>query len=100
MALFGSKDDKKKELIESAQKLAEQGDSSKALKEIQKALDIDPNYREAYTAMGFIYSDLGQAEDAITAFKKATVIDHSSTEAWNNLGLAYARAERYNDAIK
>jgi len=32
MGLFGSKDDKKKELVDSAQKLSEQGDTAKALK--------------------------------------------------------------------
>ena len=43
MALFGSKDDKKKELLESGQKLAQQGDSTRALKEFQKAVDVDPS---------------------------------------------------------
>src|ERR1700722_17719118 len=100
MALFGNKDDKKKELVESAQKLAEQGETPKALKEIQKALDIVPNYMEAYTAMGFIYSDLGQNDAAHLAFKKPPTADTAAPEPWNNLGLAYARTERYNDAIK
>ncbi len=100
MGLFGNKEDKKKELLESAQKLADQGDTPKALKELQKALELDPNYKEAHTAMGFIYSDMGQSDDAVQVFKKVISIDNNSPEAWNNLGLMLARSEKYKEAIK
>src|SRR5258708_5488879 len=100
MALFGSKDDKKKELLESAQKLAQTGDSAKAFKELQKALDVDPDYKEAHWAIGFLHSDLGQYAEAIQSFKKVITIDKSSPEAWNNLGLTLARCERYPEAVK
>ena len=101
MALFKNKDDKKeKGLLDSAKKFARQGDSTRALKELQKAIELNPDYKEAYWAIGFLYSDLNKTDDAIKIFKQVIQIDKNSPEAWNNLGLILARCERYNEAIK
>ncbi len=100
MGLFTSKDDKKKEHLESAQKFIDQGETTKAFKELQKALEIDPDCKEAHTAMAFLYSDMGQQDNAIEIFRKVISIDNNSSEAWNNLGLFLARAERYQESIK
>jgi len=47
------------------------GDYDKAKKLIDKALDINPNYRQAYLTLASIYRNLGNFTDALAALEKA-----------------------------
>ena len=42
-----------------------------AIKDFEKALEIDPNYKEAYRGKGVCYSRLGDNDLAIKNYKKA-----------------------------
>jgi type IV pilus biogenesis/stability protein PilW len=72
-----------------------------AFVEFQKALEYNPNDKEAHNAIGVIYlKKLGDNENAIKHFKAALKIDASYAEAANNLGSAYADMGNYDKAIE
>jgi tetratricopeptide (TPR) repeat protein len=47
------------------------GDKEKAIECYQKAIDIKPDYHDAYYNMGNAYSNLGDKEKAIECYQKA-----------------------------
>ena len=72
-----------------------------AFVEFQKALELNPDYKEAHNAIGVLY--LNKLEDypnAIKHFKEALRIDPAFSEASNNLGTAYADTGRYKEAAE
>jgi len=68
--------------------------------EFQKALELDPNDKEALNAIGIIhllkFEDFPKAADF---FRKAIIIDPKFSEAYNNLGVAYEKMGKPYDAI-
>jgi tetratricopeptide (TPR) repeat protein len=56
------------------------------------SIKFDPNYSDAYNALGLIQATLlspPRYDEAITNLKKATEIDGESASAWANLGFAW-----------
>jgi len=53
----------------------------------QRALKIDPKYKEAYLKMGFALYDLGRSEEALASYQKALAIDPIFKDAHNNRGI-------------
>ena len=48
------------------------GDNELALKKLQKALEVDPNFVDAHNAMGLLRTRLRQYDEAEQSFKAAT----------------------------
>lgn len=72
-----------------------------AFVEFQKALELNPNDKDAHNALGVLYlQKLDDSSKAISEFREALKIDKNFSEAANNLGSAYARTGRYNEAIE
>lgn len=55
MGLFSGTDGEKKALVESAYQSIEAGDKLGAMRSLQKAIDIDPEFKKAHAAMGFLF---------------------------------------------
>jgi len=71
-----------------------------AIIEFQKALELNPNDKEALMALGII--NLLRLEDfprAADFFRKAIIIDPKFSEAYNSLGVAYEKMGKPYDAI-
>lgn len=61
-----------------------------ALKALKKAIELDPNYGEAWTLLGVIESQIyNNYKDAELAYKKAIKINKLNSLAWNALGNLY-----------
>ena len=72
-----------------------------AFVEFQKAIELNPDDKEAHNALGVLYlQKLDDPAKAISQFKEALRTDPNFPEAANNLGSAYARTGRYNEAIE
>jgi serine/threonine protein kinase/Tfp pilus assembly protein PilF len=82
-------------------------DNEYAIGFYKRALEIDPNYAQAYAGLagsyaarnmkyGFSYNWL---DSAITASQKAISIDINCTEAYSSLGLAYMMKGQYQKTI-
>ena len=57
-----------------------------ALESYKKALEIKPDYAEAYFNMGVVLKENGDSEAAIDSYKKALTIKPDYAEAYNNMG--------------
>lgn len=72
-----------------------------AFVEFQKALELNPEDRDAHNAIGLLY--LLKLEDypkAIKHFKSALAADGNFSEASNNLGFAYEKSGMSGEAIE
>jgi tetratricopeptide (TPR) repeat protein len=86
-------------LIQAADQAVRVRDYSTAAQLLEKITATDPNYKNAWNYLGWIYNALGQYEKAEAALKKAIAIDPKSPTAYNNLGQAFAFQKKYDDAI-
>ncbi len=77
-----------------------QNDLQKAIVAFERAIDIDPNHRNAHLELGIIYGQRGHLNVGEEHYKQAIRIDADYSEAHNNLGTVYARQARWEEAIK
>ena len=68
--------------------------------QFKKAIDIRPDFYEAYNNLGLAISDQGRREEAVTAFKKALELSPEAPEAYNNLGCLYKGKKDYQQAVE
>ncbi len=54
-----------------AEDLRMKGENSKAVPILQRAIQFDPNFQLAYTALGTVYMSMEEREQALAAFRKA-----------------------------
>lgn len=67
--------------------------------EFQKALELNPNDKEAWNALGLVYIAFEDFQKAKESFKKAVAIDPNFSEAYNNLGVTHSRMGNWSDAV-
>jgi tetratricopeptide (TPR) repeat protein len=77
-----------KQFVRLAQENVMKGDHSSAIKYLYKAIDMYPNYAEAYAQLGNCQDCLEKFEDAIAAYNKALHIDPDNAETWFNKGMS------------
>ena len=71
-----------------------------AKREFERAIELNPNYSDAYYFFGFsVLLPLGEFDEAIAEIKHAIALDPFSLIMNANLGLAYIDARRYPEAI-
>jgi tetratricopeptide (TPR) repeat protein len=70
-----------------------------AISHFDKAIQLDPEFAEAYAERAVSYSLLGQYQTAITDLDKAIQIDPNLAIAWNNRGYAYAYLSQHQNAV-
>ena len=78
----------------------EEKDFNSALTYFDKAIEVEPNFAEAWCAKGSILNELKRYEEALTYFDKAIELDPNNAEAFNNKGFALNELNRYEDALK
>jgi adenylate cyclase len=67
---------------------------------LQKAMQLNPAYTEAYRLLGYYYIVVGKKDEAVSTLEKALELDPLSTVINNYLGEAYIMAGRYDDAFR
>jgi len=67
--------------------------------EFQKALEFNPNDKEALNALGLVHLKFEDFQKAKETFIKATAIDPNFSEAHNNLGITYIKIGKWSDAV-
>jgi tetratricopeptide (TPR) repeat protein len=68
--------------------LALKGKSDEAIAEWRKAIELNPNYAQAYNDLGTELSRQGRVDDAIAAWQQATAVNPGFAPAHFNLGNA------------
>ncbi len=71
-----------------------------ALRASKKALEINPNFAEAWIALGIVCEYNGKPDEAIQACRKGLEINPDSAEGWRALGAAYGADRKLDDAIR
>lgn len=82
-----------------AKDFIEQEQYDSAQNAAKDALDIEPDYSPALTALGSAQYYSGNYNAAIASLKKSIALDSLQDEAWNKLGDVYLRTKTYPDAI-
>jgi tetratricopeptide (TPR) repeat protein len=71
-----------------------------AAKIIDNAIEINPQYADAWNNKGAALAEQGNYDEAIKSFDKALDINPQYADAWNNKGLAFVNQKNYDEAIK
>ena len=79
--------------------LAEQGKFAEAIAAFHQAIEIYPQYENAYNNLGLAFGNQQQYVQAEDAFKHALAIDPRNFETYNNLGIALGSQGKFADAI-
>lgn len=77
-----------------------EGDWAKAEREFKRALELNPNFREAHSNYAAILASLGRSDEAITEVEKALQLDPLSAGSHNTAGAIYQLAGRYSEALE
>jgi tetratricopeptide (TPR) repeat protein len=75
-------------------------DPEKAIKYLNKAIELQQNNAETYNNRGTAYYNLGQYKMAIEDFNRAINLKQDNAEACNNRGAAYKKLDQYQLAIE
>lgn len=71
----------------------------KAIEELTKVVDLDPEFGSAFAARGVAYHSLGMFEEAIADYSSAILIFPDYASAYNFRGLAYLEQGDYEEAL-
>lgn len=77
------------------------GEYDIALVHFKKAIQLKPDFSEAYNNMGILYSQKDQLEEALDSFNKAVsnILYRTPHFAYHNMGLVYFRKKENKKAI-
>ena len=70
-----------------------------AIKDFDKAIELNPEFAEAYNNLGNAYDDKGDFDKAIVNFNTAIKFKSDFVEVYVNRGVAYGKRDEFNKAI-
>ncbi|MEP6705771.1 MAG: trypsin-like peptidase domain-containing protein, partial [Acidobacteriota bacterium] len=74
-------------------------DYARALPFFERAVELDPNYPEAWYQAGFCYGILGRHQDALKASRQAARLRPEWAQAFVNIGASSYALGQYKDAV-
>jgi tetratricopeptide (TPR) repeat protein len=81
-----------------AQQFSKAHQTDKAIAKLEKALRLDPQYRDGHCNLGVQYAHAGRLQEARTEFNKALEIGPPSALIYADLALASAAAGEFQEA--
>ncbi|MCK5706856.1 MAG: tetratricopeptide repeat protein [Candidatus Aureabacteria bacterium] len=75
------------------------GNFDAAILDLEKAIEINPKFAEAYNNRGIAYYNKGNTDEAISSFNKSIEIDPRNVDAYSNRGIAYDGKGKPDEAI-
>lgn len=94
----GSREKKSQGLFERGATLFQEGDESRAVELLKKAILFDPQNHEAYEALGVIYGRQERYEEAIELMNQLEALDPSSVMAHTNKSLYFMKLGKIEEA--
>jgi superkiller protein 3 len=85
--------------LNKATKLMLQSDYKEAVVFLKKAIELNPEFSEAYYNLGISYERLGKHKDAIKILRKTIELSPDDPNAYYALGYAYYQKKKYKKAI-
>jgi len=77
---------------------AKLGEHKRAIKDYDRAIELNSNLAEAYNNRGVAYAKLGEHKKAIEDYDKAIELNPEDAEAYGNRGITYARLGEHERA--
>ena len=65
------------------------GEVDLAIQDYNKAIELNPEFPEAYNNLGVVYDEKGEHEKAVDYYSKAIELRSYYANAYNNRGMAY-----------
>ena len=78
---------------------ADRGEYDQAIADFTAAIELNPQYAQAYNSRGLAYLRQGDYDRAIADYTAAIRLNPQYVEAYKNRGFAYYRQGEYNEAI-
>lgn len=78
----------------------DENEYDKAIEYYNKAIELDPDFADAYNNRGIAYRRKGECAKAIEDYNKAIELDPDYSEAYYNRGRAYRYLKEYDKAIE
>lgn len=78
----------------------ERAQFTEAVKNLTKAIETDPQYKNAYSSMGLLLGEQDQFNRAVEYHHKALQIDPDYAGSHYNLGITLAAQKKHEEAIK
>ena len=75
------------------------GEYKKAIRHFDQALNLDPNYLDAYINKGIAFHEMENFEEAISNYDKVLEIDPDNSVALNNKGYVFSKMKKYDEAV-
>lgn len=98
---YSSNNKKAIKFFEEGMELGRQRKDEMAIKKLQDALRLDPNFGEAYLIIGQIYQDKNQLKEAVDAYQAAAKIDEKKfSDAFLYLGDIFMKTSVFDYAAK
>ena len=72
--------------------------SNAAIRHFNKAIELDPNYADAYNYRGEVYSYLEKYPEALADFSKAVTLNPKLGEAFQGRGTVYFKTSKFRTA--
>ena len=88
-----------KNLVEEAREAMQRQDVNGASDSLERALNLDVNYKEAWLMLGAVRITQGRRNEGLTAYRKAIELDPKDTRSYRMLGLTYSYLRRPEEAI-
>lgn len=86
------------ELYDQADKLKEQGKLEEAIALLHQALELDPNFALAHSALAVYYGRLGRHEEAIKHGLKVVELEPNDPFSYTAMSVTFQRAGRIPEA--
>jgi tetratricopeptide (TPR) repeat protein len=87
------------DLQRTARAEAEKGKAAEAIRDTQRALALDPNWKEGWWNLGTLQYEANQYQDAVRSFEKVTGYAPNLGAAWALLGLCEFELKQYVAAL-
>ncbi len=87
------------EYLQSASTYFDQGNSSQAISDLTKAIEINPKFVQAYNNRGFAYAAQNNLTQAASDFTKAIEIDPKNADLYHSRGYIYTKQSNFTQAI-
>ncbi|MBI3734995.1 tetratricopeptide repeat protein [Candidatus Sumerlaeota bacterium] len=81
-----------------AYSLSNQGRYDEAIPYYKRAIELNPDYADAFGSYGFALLQSGKVDEAIEKIIRAIEIEPEKPDAWNNLGVALLQKGERQDA--
>ncbi len=75
-------------------------DYVKAIEAYKRAIELDPNYIEAYNNLGILYQEIGDDHSAYETYQRLINVNPDYEKVYNNLGLLFYQRGQYGEALE